>query len=76
MDKISDNTIKLMTEYLDRHENTVEFNIENIFDRLDYKDVINHIHNDCNLPYNDSLFYSTLMLYRKRMRNIKYRNSK
>ena len=73
LDSLSQNTINKMLEYIENWESVVEFNIENVYLRKDYLEVMGLIYNDLNFKNMTQDINISLHLYRKRMRNINYR---
>ena len=73
LDSLSENTISKMLKYVENWESVVEFNIENIYLRKDYLEVIGLIYDDLNFKNMRQDIDTSLHLYRKRMRNINYR---
>jgi hypothetical protein len=73
INSLSDNTLNKMMEYIENWESVVEFNIENVYLRKDYLEVMSMIYKDLKLKNLERDINTSLHLYRKRMRNIKYR---
>jgi type I restriction-modification system DNA methylase subunit len=73
LNSLSESTINEMLEYIENWESNVEFNIENVYSREDYINVMNLIYEDLNFEDMLQDINTSLHLYRKRMRNINYR---
>ena len=73
LNKLKDNTINMMLKYIDKWEDQIEINIENLYKRKDYMELLNIIFEDLKISDLQTYVDTNLLLYYKRMRNIKYR---